>query len=75
MNTVTHCRVQLRSASQFAGDLRLSGPVIRKSRFIFTKEQRIIRQKSGCLNHLNELIFQVNFQMQGWINDSCDGGS
>ena len=35
----------------FMGDLRLSGSIIRKSRFIFTKERRIIRQKSGCLNH------------------------
>ena len=31
-----------------------------KSRLIFTKERKIIRQKSGCLNHLNERIFQVN---------------
>ena len=50
------------------GDLGLSGSEIRKSRFIFTKEQRTIRQKSGCLNHLNQQIFQVNIQMQGWIN-------
>ena len=47
------------------GDLRLSGSVIRKSRFIFTKQRRAIRQKSGCLNHLNEHIFQANIQMQG----------
>ena len=47
------------------GDLRLSGSVIRKSRFIFMKERRTIRQKSGCLNHLIEQIFQVNIQMQG----------
>ena len=33
------------------GDLRLNGCIIRKSRFIFTKERRTIRQKSGCLNH------------------------
>ena len=41
------------------GDLRLSGSIIRKSRFIFKKERRIIRQKSGCLNHSNERIFAV----------------
>ena len=35
-----------------AGDLRLSGSVIRKSKFIVTKERKNIRQKSGCLNHL-----------------------
>ena len=56
------------------GDLRLSGSIIRKSRFIFTKERRTIRQKSRLLNHLNEQIFQVNIQMQGWINDSWKGG-
>ena len=56
------------------GDLRLCGSVIRKSRFIFTKEWKTIRQKSGCLNHLNERIFQVNIHMQGWINDSWNGG-
>ena len=32
------------------GDLRLSGSIIRKSRFIFTKERRTIKQKSGCLS-------------------------
>ena len=37
------------------------------------KELRTIRQKSGCLNHLKEPIFQVNIQMQGWINDSWMG--
>ena len=47
------------------GDLRLSGSIIRKSRFIFTKERRIIRQKSGCLNCSNERIFQVYLQIQG----------
>ena len=52
------------------GDLRLTRSVIRKSRFIFMKEWRTIRQKSGCLDHLNQQIFQVNIQMQGWINDS-----
>ena len=46
---------------------------MRKSRFIFAKERRTIRQKSGCLNHLNERIFQVNIRMQGWINDSWEG--
>ena len=55
------------------GDLHLTRSVIRKSRFIFTKERRTIRQKSGCLNHLNERIFQVNIQMRGWINDSWNG--
>ena len=45
-------------------DLCLSDSVIRKSRFIFTKERRTIRQKSLCSNHLNEQIFQVNIQMQ-----------
>ena len=29
------------------GDLRLSGSIIRKSRFIFTKERRFIRQKTA----------------------------
>ena len=57
----------------YAGDLHLRGSIIRKSRFIFTKERRTIRQKSGCLNHLNERIFQVNIQMQGWINDCWKG--
>ena len=52
------------------GDLRLSGSIIRKSRFIFMKERRTIRQKSGCLNHSNERIFQVYLQMQGRIKDS-----
>ena len=32
------------------GDLRFSGSIIRKSRFIFTKERRTIRQKSGGAN-------------------------
>ena len=49
------------------GDLRLSGSIIRKSRFIFTKERRTIRLKSGCLHNSNELIYQVNIQMQGQI--------
>ena len=58
--------------------LRLSGSVIQKSRFIFTKEGRTIRQKSGrqksgCLNHLNNRIFQVNTQMQGKIKDFWKG--
>ena len=56
-------------------DLRLSGSIIRKSRFIFTKELRIIRQKSSCLSHSNERIFQVNIQMQGRIKDSWKGVS
>ena len=58
-----------------SGDLRLSGSIIRKSRFIFTKERRNIRQKSGCLNHSNERIFQVNILMQGRIKASWKGGS
>ena len=53
----------------YYGDLRLSGSMIRKSRFIFTKERRTIRQKRGCLNHSNERIFQVYLQMQGQIKD------
>ena len=52
------------------GDLLLSGSIMRKRRFIFTKERRTIRQKSGRLNHSNEQIFQVNTQMQGEIMDS-----
>ena len=56
------------------GDLRLSGSIIRKSRFIFTKERRTIGQKSGCLNHSNERIFQVYLQMQGRIKDSWKWG-
>ena len=56
------------------GDLRLSGSIIQKSRLIFTKERRTIRQKSGCLNHSNKRIFQVNTQMQGQIKDSWKGG-
>ena len=33
-------------------------------------------QKSACLNHLNEQIFQVNIQMQRpGVNDSWKGGS
>ena len=30
---------------------------------------------SGCLNHSNEGIFQVNILMQGRIKDSWKGGS
>ena len=56
-----------------AEDLRLSGSMIRKSRFIFTKERRIIRQKSGCLSHSNERIFQVHIQMQWRIKDPGNG--
>ena len=59
----------------FMGDLRLSGSIIRKSRFIFTKEWRTIRRKSGCLNHSNERIFQGNIQMQGQIKDFWNGCS
>ena len=57
--------VDHRTAVKQLGDLRLSGSIIRKSRFIFTKERRIIRQKSGCLNCSNERIFQVYLQIQG----------
>ena len=57
------------------GDLCLSGSTIRKSRFIFAKERRTIRQKNGCLTHSNERIFQVYLQMQGWIKDSWKWGS
>ena len=53
------------------GDLRLSRSIIRKSRFIFLKERRTIWQKSGCLNHSNERIFQVIILMQWRIKDSC----
>ena len=52
-----------------------SGSIIRKSRFIFTKERRTIRQKSGCLNHSYERIFQVNILMQGRIKDYWKGSS
>ena len=37
--------------SSYPGDLRLSGSIIRKSRFMLTKERITIRQKSGCSNH------------------------
>ena len=53
----------------------MSGSIKGKSRFIFTKKRSTIRQKSGCLNHSNERIFQVNSQMQGKIKDSWKGGS
>ena len=56
------------------GDLRLSGPMIQKSRFIFTKERRTIRQKSRCLNHSNERIFEAYLQKQGRIKDSWKWG-
>ena len=56
------------------GDLHLSGSIIRKSRFIFTKEHRTIRQKSVCLNHSNERIFQIYLQMQGRIKGSLKWG-
>ena len=67
-----HLKVSLFTGLQ-RGDLRLSGSIIRKSRFIFTKEWRIIRQMSDCLNHSNEGIFQVNILMQGRIKDSWKG--
>ena len=38
---------------------------MRKSRFMFREERRTMRQKSGCLNHSNERIFQVYLQIQG----------
>ena len=50
------------------GDLRLSGSIIRKSRFIFTKERRAIRQKSGCFNHSNERVFQDAGADQGFLD-------
>ena len=59
-----------RQHSILVGDLRLSGSVIRKNRFIFTKEQRTIRQNSRSLNYLNERIFQVNIHLRGWIDAS-----
>ena len=62
-------------AAKQPGDLRLSGSIIRKSRFIFTKEWRTIRLKIGCLNNSNERIFQVNILMQMRIKDSWKGGS
>ena len=43
----------------YRGSLHLSGSMIRKSRFIFTKEQRNIRQKSGSLKHSNERNFEL----------------
>ena len=46
-----------------------------KEQIFFTKERRIIRQKSGCLNDSNERIFQVNVLMQGRIKYSWKGGS
>ena len=49
------------------GELRLSVSIIPKSRFTFTKERRIIKQKSGCLDNSNKRIFQVNIQMQGQV--------
>ena len=60
----------------YVRDLRLRGSIIRKTRFIFTKERRTIWQKSGCLNHSNERIFQVYMylQMQGRIKDSWKWG-
>ena len=41
------------------GDLRLSGSIIRKSRFFFTKERRNISQKSGRFYHSKERFSQV----------------
>ena len=61
--------------ANIGGDLCFSVSMLRKSRFLFTKEWRTIRQKSGCLNHSNEQIFQVNIQMLGRIKDSWKGGS
>ena len=57
------------------GDLRLSGSIIRKSRFIFTEEPiRAKEQKSGCLNHSYERIFLVYLLMQGRIMGSWKWG-
>ena len=50
-------------------------PQYEKADLFFMKEQRNIRQKSGCLNHSNEQIFQVIILMQGPIKDSWKGGS
>ena len=48
--SVCAASVSLENGGVGSEDLRLSGSIIRKSRFIFTKELRTIRQKSGCLN-------------------------
>ena len=50
------------------GDLRLSRSIIRKSRFIFTKERITIRQKSGCLNiQMSEFSrYTSRFRGQYW---------
>ena len=76
-----YCQVQIQQGITtgkikhiLLGDLRFSGSIIRRSRFIFTKERRTIRQKSGWLNHSNERIFQVYLQMEGRIMDSWKWG-
>ena len=45
-----------------------------KEQIYFYERAENLKQNRG-LNRLNERIFQVNFQMQGWINDSSNGGS
>ena len=46
-----------------------------KEQNYFYERAKKIRQKSRCLNHSNERIFQVNIQMQGQIKFSWKGGS
>ena len=52
---VLFCLVYLDCLNQydvFLGDLHLSGSIIRKSRFILTKEQRTIAQKERMFKSL-----------------------
>ena len=44
-----------------------------KEQINFYERAAFIRRKSGCLNHSNERLFQVNIQMQGQIKDSWKG--
>ena len=73
-----HVRLSLYINNTFRDreDLRLSGSIVQKSRLFFTKERTTIRQKSVCLDHSNERIFQVHviILMQGRIKDSWKGG-
>ena len=46
----------------------------RKEQIFFTKERRIVRQKSGCLKHSNGRIFQVYPQTHGRIKVSWKWG-
>ena len=50
---VLGAHVCIHCSDGIGGDFRLSGSIIRKSRFLFMKERKTIRQKSGCLNHSN----------------------